>query len=91
MSSADPVFQAIVHPVRRKILSLLLESNRTVQELTSAFTISQPAISEHLRCLRTAGLVSSQRVGNGRVYQLVPEPLQEVSEWCEHFKPFKAT
>ncbi|MBE7182615.1 MAG: winged helix-turn-helix transcriptional regulator [Terriglobus roseus] len=62
MTSTDVVFKAIAHPARRKIISLLSESDRSVKELTAAFSMTQPAVSQHLRELRAADLVASRKV-----------------------------
>jgi DNA-binding transcriptional ArsR family regulator len=63
MASADSVFKAIAHPARREIISLLSVSDRSVKELTAEFAMSQLAISQHLRELKDANLVSSERDG----------------------------
>lgn len=63
MDSTDALFKAIAHPVRREIIALLSTSDRSVKELTAAFDMSQPAISQHLQELRAAKLVVSERVG----------------------------
>jgi DNA-binding transcriptional ArsR family regulator len=48
--------------------------------------VSQPAISQHLRVLRNAGLVASKRTGRGAVYHLQAKPLEEVYAWAERFR-----
>ena len=54
----DAIFKAIAHPARREILALLAGANRSVKELTATFAMSQPAVSQHMRELRDAKLVS---------------------------------
>lgn len=76
------VFQAIADPTRRQLLELLGESERTVQEMADRFDVTLSAISQHLRVLRLAGLVSEERRGRQRVYRLIPEPLEEVHAWA---------
>lgn len=88
MTSTDVVFKAIAHPARRKIISLLSESDCSVKELTTAFAMSQPAISQHLRELKDADLVSSERVGMERIYSLTGRPLRVVFDWSNGFKRF---
>ena len=61
-AASDQVYRAIADPTRRAILDLLSVSDRSVKELTAEFTISQPAISQHLRELRAARLVAAKRV-----------------------------
>ena len=86
MVSADVVFKAIAHPARRQILALLASEACSVKELTSAFTISQPAISQHLKELREADLVASERMGLEQRYRLTPSPLQYVIQWSDQYR-----
>ena len=76
------VFQAIADPTRRQLLEMLGENERTVQEMADRFDVTLSAISQHLRVLRLAGLVSEERRGRQRVYRLNPEPLEEVHAWA---------
>jgi DNA-binding transcriptional ArsR family regulator len=69
-------------------LTLLASSDRSVKELTSAFSISQPAVSQHLRELRAAKLVRSRRVGSGHKYHLTGAPLKTVFDWCVQYRSF---
>lgn len=78
-------FSAIADPTRGRIVSLLHERARPVHELASAFAISRPAISRHLRVLKEAGLVVEARQGRENVYRLEVEPLDIMSAWlAEH-------
>lgn len=86
MASADLVFKAIAHPTRRGIISLLAIRTRSVKELTAEFEMSQPAISQHLRELADADLVSSHRVGRERRYNLTPRPLKCVVELSDKYR-----
>jgi DNA-binding transcriptional ArsR family regulator len=88
MASTDSVFKAIAHPARREIISLLSISARSVKELTAEFHISQPAISQHLRELRDANLVSSDRVGLEQKYRLTAAPLKLVLDWSSQYRRF---
>ena len=63
------------------MLLLLRKRDRSPNELRQAFQLSQPAISQHLRTLRMAGLVAQRRQGKGRVYRIVQHPLRAVSFW----------
>ncbi|HUK87233.1 MAG TPA: metalloregulator ArsR/SmtB family transcription factor [Terriglobales bacterium] len=85
------VFQAIADPTRRALLDLLLESERPVKSLVERFHISQPAISQHLRILRRAGLVSERRVGRQRFYRLEGQMLGQVADWLAHYEDFWRT
>jgi len=82
------VFKAIAHPARREILALLALSTRSVKELTAEFAISQPAISQHLRELKDADLVASERVGLEQRYRLTAGPLRVVSDWSAQYRRF---
>jgi DNA-binding transcriptional ArsR family regulator len=82
------VFRAVSDPTRRAILDMLSESDRTAQELTASFSISQPAVSQHLRELREARLVRATRSGLNRKYTLTPEPLEAVVEWTRRYQRF---
>jgi DNA-binding transcriptional ArsR family regulator len=72
------VYQAIADPTRRHILELLAESERPVKELIGAFRVSQPAISQHLKVLRDAGLVRTRRQGTQICYSLTPSAVREL-------------
>jgi DNA-binding transcriptional ArsR family regulator len=81
-------FGALSNPVRREILSSLLERPRTVTELAEGFALGRPAVSEHLQVLVRAGLVTDERRGRNRIYHLRPEPLQQVEEWLNPFEQY---
>jgi DNA-binding transcriptional ArsR family regulator len=86
MISEDQVFKAIAHPARRGILALLAKGDCAVKQLTAEFAMSQPAISQHLKELREAGLVCSDRVGLEQRYRLTPHPLRYVVEWSNRYR-----
>jgi DNA-binding transcriptional ArsR family regulator len=82
------VYHAIADPTRRAMLVLLTQSDKSVQELAQPFEISQPAVSQHLKVLREAGLVTVTRKGRRMLYRVEPAPLKEVYNWLEHFGRF---
>jgi DNA-binding transcriptional ArsR family regulator len=82
------VFVAIASPVRRALLDTLRAGPRPVRDLAAEFSISRPAVSQHLRILREASLVSEERFGRERRYQLTPTPLREVGHWITHYEGF---
>lgn len=88
MTSTDIVFKAIAHPARRKIISLLSESNCSVKQLTTAFAMTQPAVSQHLRELKDADLVASEKIGMEQIYRLTGRPLRAVFDWSSKYRPF---
>ncbi len=80
------VYAALAEPTRRRILDLLRERPRHVNELVEEMGISQPAVSKHLRVLREAGLVRVRQEAQRRWYELRPEPLAEVDRWLESYR-----
>lgn len=88
MSEPD-VFAALANPTRREVLRLLRdEGEQPVQRLADRFEIRRPSLSEHLRVLKDAGLVTERPVGRQRVYALRPEPLREVADWLTPYERF---
>jgi DNA-binding transcriptional ArsR family regulator len=79
-------FEVLAEPTRRQILDLLRERERSVGELVSRLTISQPGVSKHLRVLREAGLVEVRTDAQRRWYGLRAEPLTEVDAWLAPYR-----
>jgi DNA-binding transcriptional ArsR family regulator len=86
--SSEATFQALADPTRRAVLDLLRRGGQPAGGIASAFPVSRPAISKHLRLLRRAHLVREHREGRHRVYQLNPEPLRAVDSWLEQYRSF---
>jgi DNA-binding transcriptional ArsR family regulator len=84
----DSSFAVVAEPNRRAILSLLLESERSVGELERELRLSQPSVSRHLRVLREAGFVDSRIDAQRRLYRLRPQPLMELDAWLAPFRRF---
>jgi DNA-binding transcriptional ArsR family regulator len=84
----DAVFRAIADPTRREILSLLRGGGRTVGAIAANFRTSRPAISKHLRQLRSAGLVVSRKHGAARMCGLNAKPLRAVNQWLQDYEAF---
>jgi DNA-binding transcriptional ArsR family regulator len=82
------VFGAISHPARRRMLDLLVEADRSVNAIAGHFQMSRPAVSQHLRSLLDAGLVTEQRHGRERRYRLVPAQLRPVRDWMAYYERF---
>jgi DNA-binding transcriptional ArsR family regulator len=74
---------AIADPTRRRIVELLAVRDRTAGELVEEFDMSAPAISQHLKVLREAGLVTVRAEGQSRVQMLNPEGLGDLEDWLE--------
>jgi DNA-binding transcriptional ArsR family regulator len=83
-------FDVLGDPVRRRILELLADGQRSAGEIGSIvqiqFGISQPAVSQHLRVLRESGFTSVKPVGTRRLYAVDPKHLKEVDVWLEQFR-----
>ncbi len=82
------VFSALANPGRRQLLDLLRGGPRAVNDLAGHFTLSRPAISEHLQVLRQAHLVSEEPRGRERYYHLEAGPLAELGEWLSPYERF---
>jgi DNA-binding transcriptional ArsR family regulator len=87
-SKRDAVFHVLADPTRRGILDLLRQKQRTVNEIASNFHTSRPAISKHLRLLRSAGLVMDEKQGTATVCSLNPAPLRSVDDWLGNYREF---
>jgi DNA-binding transcriptional ArsR family regulator len=72
------VFEAIAQPTRREILRLLAVDELSAGKVASHFEVTQPAISQHLKVLREAGLVTERREGTRRLYRVRPEGLADL-------------
>jgi DNA-binding transcriptional ArsR family regulator len=84
----EVVFRAIADPTRRDILALLRGRRHTVGEIAQNFRASRPAISKHLRLLRSAGLVVTHRRGTARICELNAAPLRAVNDWLHQYEAF---
>ncbi len=85
---ASAIFGAISHPARRRMLDLLADGDRPVNALAGEFDMSRPAVSQHLRVLLDAGLVTEARHGRERRYRLAPDRLVVVRDWIAHYERF---
>ena len=86
--SLSIVFGALADPTRRAILARLTEGDANVAELSVPFTISQPAVSRHLRVLEQAGLISRRRQATARLSHLEAEPLKEATDWLVGYREY---
>ena len=81
----DAVLQAIAEPRRRRILELVRAEELPAGAIASHFDVTRPAISQHLRVLKDAGLVTERREGTRRLYRARPEGLAELRRFLEDF------
>jgi DNA-binding transcriptional ArsR family regulator len=76
---------ALGDPTRRAIFERLADRPRPVGELAGELPVSRPAVSQHLKVLKEAGLVVDRRVGTRRIYQLDPNGLRTLRGYLDHF------
>ena len=82
----DATFAALADPTRRAILARLARGDASVVELAEPFTISQPAISKHLKILQRANLISVGQDAQRHPRRLEPRPLAAASAWLEQYR-----
>lgn len=92
--TADGAFDALGDPTRRAILDLLAVRPHAVGELAAALPVSRPAVSQHLKVLRIAGLVDERPAGTRRVYRLDPAGVQALRDrldayWRDALRQFE--
>ena len=81
-------FSALADPTRRRIVELLGERERSAGEIVEEFDVSAPAISQHLKALRDAGLVQVRVDAQRRIYALDPDGLAEIDAWLAGVRRF---
>jgi len=84
----DAVFGALADPTRRALLTRLTRGEASVAELAAPFTVSQPAISRHLKVLERAGLITRTRLATARLSHLRAEPLREAAVWLAGYRKY---
>jgi DNA-binding transcriptional ArsR family regulator len=87
MVEAD-LFRVLADPTRRSLFERLIEQEMSVSELKQGFSVSQPAISQHLAALRAAGLVRERREGRFAYYRADPEALNPLVQWVDTYRAF---
>ena len=81
-------FAALADPTRRRLLDRLGAGEQAAGALGADFAISAPAVSQHLKALREAGLVRVRVDGQRRIYSLDPDGLAEMDDWFARLRPF---
>ena len=87
MLSSD-VFRALADPTRLALFESVVASEMSVSELTTRFSVSQPAISQHLATLRNCGLVAQRREGKRIFYRAEPDGMRPMIDWLSHYRTF---
>jgi DNA-binding transcriptional ArsR family regulator len=85
---SEAIFRAIADPTRREILNLLRAGPHAVGEIAGNFRSSRPAISKHLRLLKSAGLVVAHQRGTASICELNARPLIAVNDWLRDYQVF---
>ena len=83
MTNALQAFAALGDPTRREIFERLAERPSSVGALAERLPVSRPAVSQHLRVLKEAGLVSETPDGTRRIYRLDPRGIGAMREWLD--------
>jgi DNA-binding transcriptional ArsR family regulator len=81
-------FSALADPTRRAILARLALGEASVNQLAEPFSISQPAISKHLKVLERAGLITRGREAQWRPSKLEGSPLKDIADWLQPYRRF---
>ena len=82
------ILRALADPTRRAVFEHLVQREMSVSELKAGFSVSQPAISQHLAALRGAGLVAERREGRFAYYRAEPEGLAPLIDWINRYRAF---
>lgn len=88
IAASQDAFRAIADPGRRRMLDAMLARECSVVELTDLLSISQPAVSQHLQVLKSAGLVHERKSGRNRFYRARAAELQIVADWISKYEAF---
>jgi DNA-binding transcriptional ArsR family regulator len=87
-AAENRIFQALADPSRRAIFESIMSGEAAVKDLTARFDISQPAVSQHLATLKTAGLVNGRREGRCVYYRVEPRGMKPLVDWLAHYRAF---
>lgn len=85
VTNAEAVLDALGEPSRRRLLEVLRGGERSVRELTAAVPVSQSAVSQHLRVLREANLVSARAEGTRRLYRIDLDGVRDLRAYVDRF------
>ena len=85
MAYRDALFPALADPTRRRVFERLNAGPRSVGELAEGLPVSRPAVSQHLKVLKEAGLVTDEAEGTRRVYHIDPNGLAALRVWLDQF------
>ena len=81
----ENALEALADPTRRAVFERLREGPRPVGRLAEGLPVSRPAVSQHLKVLKEAGLVREEQDGTRRIYRIDPEGLGRLRVWLDQF------
>ena len=81
----DSALAALSDPTRRRVFEKLRHGGRPVGEIAKGLPVSRPAVSQHLKVLKEAGLVREERDGTRRIYEIDPKGLGQLRRWLDQF------
>ena len=81
----DRALTALSDPTRRRVFERLKPGGRAVGEIAKGLPVSRPAVSQHLKVLKEAGLVRETRDGTRRIYEIDPKGLGQLRRWLDQF------
>ena len=85
MANASALFSALSDPTRREVFQRLRAGALSVGEIARGLPVSRPAVSQHLKVLKDAGLVTDRAEGTRRVYHIDPKGLGAMRAWLDQF------
>ena len=85
MANASAAFAALSEPMRLTIVERLAAAPATVGALAEQLPVSRPAVSQHLKVLKEAGLVEVEAAGTRRIYRIDPAGLGPIRQWLDRF------
>jgi len=85
MTYANQAFAALADPTRRRVMERLAAGPKAVGEIAEGLPVSRPAVSQHLKVLKAAGLVSHRAAGARRIYAIDPSGLGPMRAWLDQF------
>jgi DNA-binding transcriptional ArsR family regulator len=85
VANAERVFTALTDPTRRSVFERLRDGPKPVGEIARGLPVSRPAVSQHLKVLKDAGLVGDRSEGTRRIYHIDPKGLGAMRAWLDQF------
>jgi len=85
VANAHRLISALADPTRRAVFEKLRDGPRPVGEIAQGLPVTRPAVSQHLKVLKDAGLVTDRSVGTRRIYYIDPKGLGAMRAWLDQF------